>query len=206
MFFVPTTGAAGLAVLAVILSCIITAAVSALLAPVGMPCLTFPFSLACWFFILVGAQVPWVKSISLGKVTVPENHYRRYWASHRVHKTVRAALGKLSFLNMKTEADLLRFEQDTLPLLFCFYASQGDLEAVRSLALGAGEAKERISMADYDGRTCLHISAAFKQTTLVRHLLRKGVDPNARDRYGGTPLEDAIRSGSAGLVRAVVAF
>ena len=64
-----------------------------------------------------------------------------------------------------------------------------DLE--RLLSLGA-----TIESRDYDGRTALHLACAECHIAVVRLLLENGADANAQDCFGGTPLEDAVRSSS----------
>ena len=49
-----------------------------------------------------------------------------------------------------------------------------------------------MGMADYDGRTALHLAAAEGHVECIHFLLEKcKVDPNPRDRWGQTPLDDA---------------
>jgi hypothetical protein len=45
--------------------------------------------------------------------------------------------------------------------------------------------------ADYDQRTALHLAAAEGRHRLVKLLLTAGADPEARDRWGRTPLDEA---------------
>ena len=50
-----------------------------------------------------------------------------------------------------------------------------------------------LDSADYDHRAPLHLAAAEGHLEVVEYLINQGVDPNPRDRWGGTPLSDAIR-------------
>eukprot|EP00441_Pelagodinium_beii_P023670 CAMPEP_0197665036 /NCGR_PEP_ID=MMETSP1338-20131121/58994_1 /TAXON_ID=43686 ORGANISM="Pelagodinium beii, Strain RCC1491" /NCGR_SAMPLE_ID=MMETSP1338 /ASSEMBLY_ACC=CAM_ASM_000754 /LENGTH=442 /DNA_ID=CAMNT_0043243787 /DNA_START=176 /DNA_END=1504 /DNA_ORIENTATION=- len=53
-----------------------------------------------------------------------------------------------------------------------------------------------INLADYDDRTALHLAASEGLMLAVQILIKDlGADPNVSDRYGGTPLDDAIRAG-----------
>lgn len=69
-------------------------------------------------------------------------------------------------------------------------ASDGDLDEMRRLvALGVS-----LDTADYDKRTALHLAAAEGQEDAVCFLLRQGVNPAPKDRWGATPLDDANRA------------
>lgn len=46
---------------------------------------------------------------------------------------------------------------------------------------------------DYDGRTAMHLSASNGLLETVQYLIDKGCDFAAKDRYGNTPLDDAVR-------------
>ena len=79
---------------------------------------------------------------------------------------------------------------------------KGDLGAVQNqLQKGAA-----LNCADYDRRTPLHLAAAENQTEIVEFFLDRmaigeiGIDLNARDRWGGTPLDDAHLHGHAAMV------
>ena len=47
----------------------------------------------------------------------------------------------------------------------------------------------------YDGRTCLHLAASTGSLPICEMLIEHGANINAKDRWGGTPLCDAVREG-----------
>ena len=67
-------------------------------------------------------------------------------------------------------------------------ASRGDLRTLRRLH---GE-QTNLRQGDYDLRSPMHLAAAEGHEDVVAFLLECGVDPNRPDRWGGTPLEDAV--------------
>ena len=75
-------------------------------------------------------------------------------------------------------------------------ASKGDLTTVQRLVeSSAEEGHEGLSLdaGDYDQRTALHLAAGEGRLLVVAYLLVAGAQPNPRDRWGGTPLDDAVR-------------
>jgi len=55
-------------------------------------------------------------------------------------------------------------------------------------------------MADYDGRTALHVACCEGHVEVVRYLLDLGAPVHMRDRYGDTPLDDAVTFRRATIV------
>lgn len=71
-------------------------------------------------------------------------------------------------------------------------ASRGDLMRLKRL----GDENAELQNGDYDKRSPLHLAAAGGHENVVQFLLEHGVDPNLSDRWGGTPLDDALLSDS----------
>ena len=74
----------------------------------------------------------------------------------------------------------------------CYLASQGELEQLQFMYLQHFD----LNKADYDGRTPLHLACCENKLEIVKFLIEKcGCDINIKDRWGNTPLDDAIREG-----------
>eukprot|EP00123_Amoebidium_parasiticum_P010521 comp20160_c0_seq1/m.24950 comp20160_c0_seq1/g.24950 ORF comp20160_c0_seq1/g.24950 comp20160_c0_seq1/m.24950 type:complete len:969 (-) comp20160_c0_seq1:35-2941(-) len=81
------------------------------------------------------------------------------------------------------------------------YAARfGDVEQLKWFVLRGAD----LSKADLDRRTPLHVAAAEGRVGAVEFLIEQKVDVNAVDRWGNTPLEEAINNGhfeTAQLIR-----
>ena len=86
--------------------------------------------------------------------------------------------GELGWDEMRTSSEL------------CDLARKGDISGL-DLLLRAGC---QVNAADYDSRTCLHLAASEGHASVVDRLLAApGLQVDATDRWGGTPLRDAVR-------------
>lgn len=76
-----------------------------------------------------------------------------------------------------------------------FAASYGDLDNIMKLYARGVD----LSVADYDNRTALHLAAAEGKMEVVQYLVdyykQGALNISPLDRWGGTPLQDALRGG-----------
>ncbi|XP_078260246.1 glutaminase kidney isoform, mitochondrial-like isoform X1 [Rhinoraja longicauda] len=85
--------------------------------------------------------------------------------------------------------------KSVINLLFAAYT--GDVSALRRFALSAMDMEQR----DYDSRTALHVAAAEGHVEVVRFLLEAcKVNPFPKDRWGNTPVDEAIHFGHHDIV------
>ena len=75
-------------------------------------------------------------------------------------------------------------------------AATGDLEGLRQRAPHT----EVNAVANYEGRTPLHLAASFGSSEAVTFLIELGADVSAADRWGNTPLDAALSQGHAEIV------
>jgi solute carrier family 14 (urea transporter) len=206
MFYVLSRKACCLAVFAAMVCVIVHAGVGAFLQPVGLPTLTFPFTLTTWVFILLGRGTKFAFPVELVALTTPEDHVNRYRVARLTTKTFTDCTQlPLGYLTINNEEDLARIEKQMLPALLCCLAAQGKIHRLRKMGGGENAAK-RLSLADYDGRTPLMLAAAEQHMNVLHYLLKLGCDVSALDRYGGCALEDALRGGSLAAVRLLIRY
>ncbi|XP_039994041.1 60 kDa lysophospholipase isoform X2 [Xiphias gladius] len=96
-------------------------------------------------------------------------------------------IAKSLSISCKEELEAIR---DALtPPLACAASKIGDIDALEALK----EMGSNLCLGDYDGRTPLHIAACEGHLDLVQYLLGHGATVYAKDRYGDTPLCNAVR-------------
>ena len=71
----------------------------------------------------------------------------------------------------------------------CWAAAQGDLAEIQRMVASGVDLDD----ADYDGRTCIHLAASEGHENIVKYLIGKKVNLSPKDRWGGTPIDDAKR-------------
>ena len=73
----------------------------------------------------------------------------------------------------------------------CMASAEGKLDDV--IHLLSQSHNSRIDAGDYDRRTSLHLAASEGHSHVVSWLIANGADVGVRDRFGNTPLHDAMR-------------
>jgi len=77
----------------------------------------------------------------------------------------------------------------------------GDLDSVKELF----DSKEVDANASLDGRSPIHYAADYGHKDIIEYLIGKGVDLNAVDKHGISPLLAAVWEGHTECVRLLIA-
>eukprot|EP00005_Dracoamoeba_jomungandri_P007280 CAMPEP_0174264124 /NCGR_PEP_ID=MMETSP0439-20130205/21398_1 /TAXON_ID=0 /ORGANISM="Stereomyxa ramosa, Strain Chinc5" /LENGTH=470 /DNA_ID=CAMNT_0015349851 /DNA_START=163 /DNA_END=1572 /DNA_ORIENTATION=- len=112
-------------------------------------------------------------------------------------KTPFVSLGKFPFSFQVTSVN-----EDQAIRDLCFFASQGNIFALKKLIEGDGAIKVDVDAFDYDKRTALHLAAAQGHDEVAKYLIhRAGAFVNPLDRWNNTPLDEAVREGHKTTVK-----
>ncbi|CAF2106442.1 unnamed protein product [Rotaria magnacalcarata] len=178
-----------------IMSVLLQAAVSAFLVPAGMPTLTFPFTAICWIFCLIAGSKNLI-AVRLTSISIPEDHYRRF----RLSRLVKAQFKFISHLTHLSSAhdeditweELLKINEVFVPILMCSYVYHNDIDNLKMLV------KQNINIhsTDQNLRSPLHISVSQGNMKITKWLVDSlKINVNLIDKFGGTPLFDALWHG-----------
>ena len=94
----------------------------------------------------------------------------------------------------------LRRRHDEAFQALAWAATHGDIEEVRRLLRKGVD----INSSNYDGRNVLHLAAVEGNFRMVELLLAEGAEKNKRDRWGNTPLQDAINNNQGPVIHLLV--
>ncbi|XP_006786202.1 60 kDa lysophospholipase isoform X2 [Neolamprologus brichardi] len=92
-------------------------------------------------------------------------------------------------LSVSCKEELEAIRDALTPTLACAAAKIDDIEALKALK----EMGSNLCLVDYDGRTPLHVAACEGHLKMVQYLLSHGASVHTKDRYGDTPLCNAVR-------------
>ena len=84
--------------------------------------------------------------------------------------------------------------------MLCDFAKKGDVESVKSLLLAGCDP----DAADYDARTAMHLACSEGNILIAEALLAHNAGLNKVDRWGGTPLADAVREGHLEMAQLLI--
>ncbi|WP_353288877.1 ankyrin repeat domain-containing protein [Wolbachia endosymbiont (group A) of Pogonocherus hispidulus] len=88
-------------------------------------------------------------------------------------------------------------------------AKNGSCEAVKAILTHvekchSGKLREVVNIENNQGQTPLHIAAENGWLNIVKYLISKGANTNAKDKYGRTPLHIAAKNGEFDMVKYLI--
>ncbi len=88
------------------------------------------------------------------------------------------------------QSELADVERYVAGCMLLRHVARGEREQAKKLC---NDDIRLVNYRDYDRRTALHLAASEGRLGIVVDLLNKGARPNRADRWGGSPLDDALR-------------
>jgi urea transporter len=178
-----------------IMTVLVESTVSSFLSPVGMPTLTFPFTVICWIFCLIAGSKNLI-AVKLTAVSIPEDHYRRFRLSQLVKAQFKYLNDITHFSSGYNEditwEELSKIKEIFVPILMCSHAYNNDINSMKILI----KQKINIHSTDQNSRSPLHISASQGNIKITKWLVEDlKLNVNLIDKFGGTPLYDAFSNG-----------
>ncbi|MFS8026618.1 putative protein kinase TKL-Pl-5 family [Helianthus anomalus] len=115
---------------------------------------------------------------------------------------VRFTLGKQSSMAPERELESDSDSDDGMEEIdprvrLMFFASEGDLEGIKKLMKSGTD----VNFRDIDNRTALHVASCQGFTDVAELLLEGGAEVDPKDKWGSTPLADAIHYKNHGVVK-----
>ena len=117
-----------------------------------------------------------------------EKNKRDRWGNTALQDAIIHDQGPVTQLLLQWKSEL---NNDHVAGRLCDSASAGDIDTLKLLL----EHGVDPNIGDYDARTALHLAAAEGQDKSVQYLIAKRADVNVTDRWGATPLQDAVQGG-----------
>jgi len=103
-----------------------------------------------------------------------------------------------TFLSMRMDVRLvLQSRQDSMNTAFTYAATNGDVKLVKELLAKSIEP----DVSDYDARSALHLAASEGMAEVLETLLEATGNANLKDRWGSTPMQDALKNNFMGAAK-----
>jgi len=90
-------------------------------------------------------------------------------------------------LRLSDSSSMKMLRKAVLPTMICAAATNGNLDHIKTFEASA------VHLEDYDQRTPLHCAASEGHLSVVEYFLTQGANIHKKDRWGQTPLMDAVK-------------
>ncbi|XP_063725760.1 L-asparaginase 1-like [Symsagittifera roscoffensis] len=107
-------------------------------------------------------------------------------------------------LQLTSAPELIELNNAIMPSLLCAAAANEDGGTTLRTLLSSCEGKRKVSCADYDRRTPLHVACSAGNEACARYLVKHGASVHLKDMHGDTPLTCAVKSKSVAIVAILV--